>query len=334
MFSSKISGGCPPMPPPRSPIVTSLAAGSAAGTLSILIHYPFDVLRTTIQSSSSPPSAAPRPGGVTAALTPLSALRLVTLAGPSGLYTGLSLPLAAQAVYKSTIFTVQMSCQAALERYRAEKAQNIGGFGGGSSRSRRRLDSAAAGAFAGAVNAVLFVTPVEYVRNRMILHRAGEGGAVIAGATTSTWSVVRETVMRAGIRGLWVGAGVTAARDAAGCTLFFLIAEAVMSPPAGFEDGREPPSLKKLAAGGAAAGIGFWSAALPLDTIKTLVQREGGGISARGVLKRMWVECGGNVGYLARRLLSGWQVAFGRGAPAAAVTIVTYEVVKGKIEER
>lgn len=143
-------------------------------------------------------------------------------------------------------------------------------------------------------------------------------------------SIIRETLRRVGPKGLWTGVGLTAARDGAGCTVFFLAAGAVMSPPG--EGGTS--SAVALAAGGAVGGIGFWVAALPFDTVKTVVQREGGKMSARDVVTSMYRECGGNVSAVMRKLISGWQVAFIKGAPAAAFTVLTYELVKRELEEK
>ena len=66
------------------------------------------------------------------------------------LYKGLPLPLAAQVIYKSTIFTVHTNLM----------SQSWGSL----IDSSPLVKTSAAGTAAGAVNAFVWVTPVEFVR--------------------------------------------------------------------------------------------------------------------------------------------------------------------------
>ena len=87
-------GGDPPTAPS---IGTTLLAGSCAGVLAQLLIYPFDVVRTRVQATGASVGACLR-----------GALRPASRGGRpsvSGLYVGLSFPLAAQAVYKANVLT-------------------------------------------------------------------------------------------------------------------------------------------------------------------------------------------------------------------------------------
>jgi hypothetical protein len=72
---------------------------------------------------------------------------------------------------------------------------------------------------------------------------------------------------------------------------------------------------------GATAGVAYWLWALPWDTIKTWIQT--GRIAN---LRHAWVQQQHHQhGYSS--LFRGWQVAYGRGAPSAAITVATYAYV-------
>lgn len=72
------------------------------------------------------------------------------------------------------------------------------------------------------------------------------------------------------------------------------------------------------------AGLSYWCASMPLDSLKTLVQ-SGTAKSAWGAVTFL-VEREGLVGAW-KRLFRGWQVAFGRGMPSAAISMLTYSTV-------
>merc|ERR1712194_866809 len=99
----------------RSVILNSIIAGSLAGMASCAIFHPFDVIRTKIQTGafeSFSQSVATTATNSTASIKPHPSNGPITMlthtlqnGGIRALYTGLSLPLAAQAAYKATIFT-------------------------------------------------------------------------------------------------------------------------------------------------------------------------------------------------------------------------------------
>ena len=126
-----------------SNIVKSLFAGSLSGMISQVVIYPFDVIRTRVQSSG---------------LSVMTAARSTMSFGWRNLYVGLSFPLCAQAVYKATIFTVNTIAIDFLDGSR-RREKNTGSI----SRENRFkcLDTFLCGAIAGSFNAALFVTPVE-----------------------------------------------------------------------------------------------------------------------------------------------------------------------------
>ena len=103
---------------------------------------------------------------------------------------------------------------------------------------------------------------------------------------------------------------MTVLRDCVGCGSYFLCFELAK------DKFSTTPGGTLLA--GACAGVGFWATALPFDAVKTRVQIGGPDVTARAVLKDVYRK-GDFVG-----LWRGWQVALGRGAPGAAITLVAY----------
>jgi hypothetical protein len=132
-----------------------------------------------------------------------------------------------------------------------------------------------------------------------------------------------------GIGGLWRGMSVTVLRDSIGVGMFFFTFESTKRFITRYYYGSDVTSVSTAMherfgitlLSGAAAGLGFWLVALPLDTAKTLVQT-GVSPSATSVFRNYWMGRGGVL-----EMYRGWQVAFGRGAPSAAVTVLTYDFV-------
>lgn len=99
---------------------------------------------------------------------------------------------------------------------------------------------------------------------------------------------------------------------------------------------RRPPTFATSVLSGGLAGLAFWVTSLPLDTMKTWIQS--GDLHKPPVhvakeLRRIFYQEGGTQA-LFRRLLRGWQVAYGRGIPSAAITISVYSTVYHALEQR
>jgi hypothetical protein len=85
---------------------------------------------------------------------------------------------------------------------------------------------------------------------------------------------------------------------------------------------------------GAAAGMAFWTIALPLDSLKTNIQSQSfpagvwrGRLLLESLeLSRLLVRERG-----LRYLFRGASVAFGRGIPSAAITLTTYDVIRKRL---
>ena len=313
----------------------SILSGSIAGIASTCLFHPTDVLRTKIQSAAFSSSNGSGAGGTTGSagaagtstrkpIRPLSVLvNTFRNGGIRALYTGVTPVLGAQAVYKACVFTVNNVTMSKIKDYKTRR-----GGGGSYTYTPTLWDVWFCGVCGGFVNGMAFVSPVEYVRNQQIAMHSrvstaeGTSSEAMRRKMKTPIDIIRQTLRGQGILGLWRGTGVTVLRDSLGCGGFFLMNELgrrYLGPHLG---GRE--SKATFLAAGACAGWGYWLFALPLDTLKAIVQT-GGASSAREILF-LSIERDG----LARTctlLLRGWQLAFGRGAPSAAITLTTYSTM-------
>jgi len=78
---------------------------------------------------------------------------------------------------------------------------------------------------------------------------------------------------------------------------------------------------------GSLGGIAFWSVALPVDTIKSVVQVSEKKMNMIQATRQIVSQHG--IGFLFR----AWPVAFGRGIPGAAVTLSTFDVVSRYLQK-
>jgi hypothetical protein len=324
----------------------SILAGSLAGIASCSVFHPFDVIRTKMQVStkvfetSSSSAARQQGGGTTTLLTsvnPKKSIRsgITSTSGPFAVmthtfknggirafYTGISLPLAAQAMYKSTVFTINRISKNVVIKWKTNEQRKTGIF---QPYELTLADRFVCGSVSGAANALLFVCPVEFVRNQLIQQHTLKAKGQTRAETymKGPTDVIRKTLKNDGIFGLWKGAGVTLVRDSIGCGAFFLMNELGkknISNLTGYEEGTLVNSLGS----GAMAGFGYWFVSLPLDALKTLVQT-GKATSAQETVSVL-VKRDGALG-ATTQLYRGWQLAFGRGSLSAALTLTTYSTV-------
>eukprot|EP00535_Pseudo-nitzschia_heimii_P011041 CAMPEP_0197198838 /NCGR_PEP_ID=MMETSP1423-20130617/33574_1 /TAXON_ID=476441 /ORGANISM="Pseudo-nitzschia heimii, Strain UNC1101" /LENGTH=370 /DNA_ID=CAMNT_0042652677 /DNA_START=280 /DNA_END=1392 /DNA_ORIENTATION=- len=327
-------------------IRNSLLAGSVAGVTSTIACHPFDVLRVKMQTSA--PAAMTTTNSRAAGL--LGTLRdtLRCGGGLRALYTGLAMPLAAQAVYKGTVFTINNMTESFIKDRKNQK-NSIGGI-----EKLHKLtltDRFISGCLGGAVNAALFCTPVEYVRNQQIVQIQNRGNptepagnAVATSQNTNKSggnflgsrnpgkngpiSIIQRTVRGNGFAGLWRGMASTVLRDSVGCGVFF-VAMAYSQEQLTPECSTRSPNKAVVILSGALAGVSYWLWALPVDTMKTWIQNG----TARDLSDAVRISQRNGIAQTIPSLFRGWQVAYSRGAPSAAITVLTYSVAFQFLQE-
>jgi solute carrier family 25 (mitochondrial carnitine/acylcarnitine transporter), member 20/29 len=256
--------------------------------------------------------------------------------GIRALYTGLALPIAAQGVYKGTVFTVNNVTQQSILDYRTLENHKTGILENG---QLTMVDRFWCGFAGGAVNALLFVTPVEFVRNQLIAqHSRSAEGQPISRLASGSWDLMRHSIREHGFLSLWRGAGLSVARDAFGCGCFFYAlawTQRQLTIPGDESSSRPPPSFSATVVSGGLAGVAFWVVALPLDTVKTWIQSSdlaaaGSSVSAKESILAIYRATGYNGVF--QQLFRGWQVAYGRGIPSAAITMAVYSLAYRRLQ--
>lgn len=289
--------GDAPSKPRLSARARSVAAGSVAGMASVAVCHPLDTLRTRLQLSPA------RFSGLADCVR-----QTVARESLAGLYKGFLPPFFSQAVYKAVIFTTS----SALRRDVFD-------------RSPPATAALLSGAAAGGVNALL-VAPVELVRNRLQVQYE-DARSSASRRYRGAWHCVAQVVRAEGVLGLWKGLPTTVVRDSLGVACYFL----------GFDFARQrlqaAPQVSDTAAllaAGACGGLSFWAVALPFDTLKSLIQADGRQGKYTGLLTaaRTLVHEHG-----ASHLFRGWQAAFSRGVPSAAITFWAFERASKYLDE-
>ena len=314
----------------KNEIRDSILAGSIAGMTSCTLFHPFDVIRTKIQASTKINQVSASSSNVNSVRSNISSSsgplqvfsHTMRHGGLKAFYTGFSFPLIAQAAYKATVFTTNRIAQNLLIDIKSKEQQKIGIF---TPYQLKLSDHFICGAIGGFVNALVFVSPVEYIRNQLIAQHTlvAEGSLSKTSMMHGPLDVIKATIKSKGFYGLYTGTGVTLLRDSFGCGSFFVHFELGKKYLPGII-GRDPDSQAVTICSGLLAGFGYWFASLPLDSLKTLVQT-GKSTSALETVKFL-IERDGFYGGISQ-LYRGWQLAFGRGSPAAAVTLTTYSAV-------
>jgi hypothetical protein len=227
------------------------------------------------------------------------------------------------------------------------------------------------GAIAGSVNGFL-VAPIELIRTRQITMKAKHYDQSPASKTLTAsnngnfWVCLRDILREGGMLGLWRSVIPAIVRDGPGIGIYLLTFDVMKKwlsqsshsfekPPSSYpqssligrnisssrnddhpHDGvviaaAQPKLWMKLVAG-SCAGITYWMFALPVDTMKTLIEHSSTvaiGLPALGRHMYVIISDGGII-----RLFRAWPVAFGRGIPAAAVTLTSYDLISEYLVER
>jgi solute carrier family 25 (mitochondrial carnitine/acylcarnitine transporter), member 20/29 len=277
----------------------AIAAGSISGWMSILVCYPFDNIRTRLQTEHY-------------GLSLKDSIRQVYRTnGFLGFYKGFTAPFLAQGLYKAVIF--------GTNNFIISQFNFI---------SNLNLLTFLSGMGAGSVNAFI-VAPVELIRNQQLLDTTSNSlSQNNTGTTTTTRTSVtrclQNIVSKNGFLGLYRGLSLTIARDGIGLGIYFLTYKVLKE--------RLGDSITSRLFAGSCAGVMFWASVLPLDTIKSMIQSADLSTQPRlqDVLSSLRLL---STRDLIRRLYVSWPIALARGIPGAAITLTTYDLASQKIRE-
>ena len=165
-----------------------------------------------------------------------------------------------------------------------------------------------------------------------------KGVAGRTGAVGTSLGVIRHAIHGNGIHTLWRGIGITMVRDGFGVAGFFSAMAMVKQfltdtfPNECTDRAGQPSFLTRIVSGGS-GGLAYWLVSLPLDTVKTWVQSAdpSARVSPIQVIRQVYAQ--GGMSAVWSRLNRGWQVAYGRGIPSAAITIGVYSYSYQMLEQ-
>ena len=265
-------------------------SGVAAGISSQIVCHPLDVIRTAYQAEVATTTASSISGIVMG----------LGKQGFGSFYKGLLPPLMGQGLYKGIIFSVNSFCnQSLLPHFEFGVHTNI----------------FLSGTIAGTANSFV-VAPIELVRTRLIIHP--EKGL-------SATKVIGELVGNGGITGLWRGVLPTCLRDGPGLGFYFLAFHQAKQQLSSFSVERDGSlSFQQRVFAASLAGAAFWVYALPVDTLKTLIEAAPSGtVSSLGSVLGLLSQSKGGI----KRMINAYPLALVRGVPASVVTLLTFDHV-------
>lgn len=164
----------------------------------------------------------------------------------TGLYRGMTSPIAGVALVNSIVFGVYGYTQ----RHLSEPDQLSSCF--------------LAGASAGLAQTPVS-SPIELVKTRLQLQSSGQS------SSQSPMQCLRKIYRREGLRGIFKGLNITLLREGPGYGVYFVTYEVLTKSPS-----KQPISTFHILVAGGLAGSASWVISYPMDVIKSRIQAESG----------------------------------------------------------
>jgi solute carrier family 25 carnitine/acylcarnitine transporter 20/29 len=295
-----------------------IISGAIAGATSLLVVYPADTIRTRLQTQK----------GYTGVVDCFQ--QTLSKEGPLAFYKGMLVPFIAQGCYKAVIFGTVHHLGRYLTRPTDPQEQQ----------PRRKLtltQTYACGTIGGMVNSFL-ATPVELVRNRLMVNRNNND------PNATVRSVVKSCIAKDGFFGLWKGITPCMVRDGLGAG-GYILGNHVATKFLNKHTPLDPGPTQIFA--GMFAGMSYWTFALPIDRVKSIIQTQTSGVAGtQGVVGEGKVITNPIILFLeilktqgVRGLYRGLAVGWGRGIPGGATTFyVNFRMLEyfnnGKLEDK
>ncbi|ORZ37554.1 mitochondrial carrier domain-containing protein [Catenaria anguillulae PL171] len=271
--------------PKNDPGHVVFVGGTISGLAQVVVGYPFDSIKVMMQTSTASSSSS--------AFQVLSSTLKST--GLSGLFRGVTSPMAGVGFCNAVLFTTQSKLNAAIDPH-------------STSASKYTLT----GALSGLCISILS-SPMELIKVRM------QSSTV---PYASTWSCLTSTVRSEGVRnGLYRGWTITAMRDVPSFAAYF----------ATYEYLTRQLEVSAFVAGGL-AGVACWIPCYPQDVLKSTVQTttlaKDGSVSTvvKGWVKRSMDK--GGLASVGRGMWRGIGPTLARAFPANAATFVVFEAYR------
>ncbi|KAF1801050.1 mitochondrial carrier domain-containing protein [Mucor lusitanicus] len=294
----------------KTPLVTHLVAGGAAGLMEACTCHPLDTIKVRMQLSKSGSRSAT---GQRLGFLGVGA-KIVRNESFWALYKGLGAVVSGIVPKMAIRFS-------SFELYKSWMADENGVV----STSSVFL----AGLAAGTTEAVLVVSPMDLIKIRLQAQRHSMADPLdipkYRNAPHAAYTIVKEE----GVRALYKGVTLTALRQATNQAANFTAYQEMKKFAQRAQDLTELPSYQHLVLGGVSGAMGPLSNA-PIDTIKTRIQRSSAPGSGFERFKTVTSEIMRKEGFFA--FYKGLTPRLLRVAPGQAVTFMVYERVKSIID--
>ncbi|XP_077272066.1 mitochondrial basic amino acids transporter isoform X1 [Temnothorax americanus] len=213
-------------------------AGCLGGCAGIMVGYPLDTVKVHMQTQDC---RNPKYRGTWDCLRTIFAKESV-----SGLYKGMSSPIAGVAVVNAIVFGVYGYTQRNL------------------SEPDRLSSYFLAGASAGLAQTPV-ASPIELAKTRLQLQSTGQGNF------QGPMQCLRKIYRQEGYRGVSKGLGITFLREGPSYGVYFVTYEMLTKTSS-----KQPISTLHMLLAGGFAGVASWVISYPIDVIKSRIQAESG----------------------------------------------------------
>ncbi|KAF9611355.1 hypothetical protein IFM89_030900 [Coptis chinensis] len=286
-------------------------AGLVAGVSTVIIGHPFDTVKVKLQKHNT------EAHGIKYRNALHCTARILKNEGVRGLYRGATSSFFGMAFESSILFGLYSQTKQALQ--------------GDKNRSGPQLQVIIpSAAFGGAIISFI-LCPSELVKCRMQVQ--GTDSLVLKHTRySSPLDCALKTIKDEGVTGLFRGGVTTILRESIGNAVFFSTYEYIrhymqlQRNPALSGSNDQPNALIDVGVGivsGGVAGVAFWSAVLPLDVAKTIIQTVPDTSSSRNPLLTLQ-SIYKTTGF--RGCYAGLGPTLVRAFPANAAAIVTWEL--------
>ncbi|KAL7551532.1 hypothetical protein ACHAWF_014718 [Thalassiosira exigua] len=311
-------------------------AGTIGGFSGKLLDYPFDTVKVLLQTQNSLSQSAPS-ASASAAVSP--AVRSAAAAGAESapaspvyrgaihclthtvetrgflsLYQGLSSPLLGSMAENAVLFLIYGEAKRLMGERPGEKDLSL-------------LQLAMAGGVAGGI-ASFALNPFEVIKVQMqVMNSAASSSAKGAARKyNGVLDCVLQTVRNEGIvKGLYRGQSSLLIREIPGNFCWYGVYEGVCLTQIPEGGTKRDLGISTHLLGGAAAGVAYWTAFYPADTVGSQM-RANPKYASRGFIE-IFLDIYKKEGWLG--LYRGWGITAIRAAPAHALIFAMYEQTMG-----
>ena len=228
-----------------SDLLKSFLAGWMGGIGNLVVGHPFDTVKTLMQNAP--------PGQYKSGTDCLQ--QLIKKEGPLAVYKGVKAPMAGVGTVFALYFFAYDSTEKAIRGYKGIEPTV----------ALPMMDVLLCGASTGVFGTIV-LGPAELIKIQ-------QQTAASQGLDGSFSAVCKQIKQQHGVLGFTRGFSATLMRDVPGSMAWFGAYEATKQYLC--EDPKKPTVVQALVAGGM-GGLGMWSFAIPLDTVKTRVQASRG----------------------------------------------------------